>query len=206
MQSVPFRIKFKSKHALLLKNKITRRSPSVTTILVTFQSLSPWLLGCCCGHLRRSEHGIFRNRTYIHSDTVLVLVLFIYPSIHPLSIYLSMALQPFSGLLPLFQFLELFTQSVALNGRCTSPSQGRYLHTGQRKHRINTQTSMPRVGFEPTIPVFERAKTVHAIDRRATAIGLIQYYAPKLFAGVRATFSNKTGILISPVRLLMHPV
>jgi hypothetical protein len=25
-----------------------------------------------------------------------------------------------------------------------------------------TQTSMPRVGLEPTIPVFERAKTVHA--------------------------------------------
>jgi hypothetical protein len=24
---------------------------------------------------------------------------------------------------------------------------------------------MPRVGFEPTAPVFERAKTVHALDR-----------------------------------------
>jgi hypothetical protein len=23
---------------------------------------------------------------------------------------------------------------------------------------------MPQVGFEPTIPVFERAKTVHALD------------------------------------------
>jgi hypothetical protein len=26
---------------------------------------------------------------------------------------------------------------------------------------------MPRVGFETTIPVFERAKTVHALDRAA---------------------------------------
>jgi hypothetical protein len=26
------------------------------------------------------------------------------------------------------------------------------------------QTSKPQVGFEPTIPVFERAKTVHALD------------------------------------------
>jgi hypothetical protein len=26
---------------------------------------------------------------------------------------------------------------------------------------------MPREGFEPTIPVFERAKTVHALDRAA---------------------------------------
>jgi hypothetical protein len=27
------------------------------------------------------------------------------------------------------------------------------------------------VGFEPTIPVFEWAKTVHALDRAATIIG-----------------------------------
>jgi hypothetical protein len=30
---------------------------------------------------------------------------------------------------------------------------------------------MPRVGFESTIPVFERAKTVYALDRAATVIG-----------------------------------
>jgi hypothetical protein len=38
----------------------------------------------------------------------------------------------------------------------------------QNKH---TQTSMPRVGFEHMIPVFERVKTVHALDREATVIG-----------------------------------
>jgi hypothetical protein len=30
---------------------------------------------------------------------------------------------------------------------------------------------MPLVGFEPTIPAFERAKTFHALDRAATVIG-----------------------------------
>jgi hypothetical protein len=30
---------------------------------------------------------------------------------------------------------------------------------------------MRGVGFEPTIPVFERAKTVHDFDRAATVIG-----------------------------------
>jgi hypothetical protein len=30
---------------------------------------------------------------------------------------------------------------------------------------------MTRLGFEPTIPAWERAKTVHASDRAATAIG-----------------------------------
>jgi hypothetical protein len=31
---------------------------------------------------------------------------------------------------------------------------------------------MPRVGFELTIPAFERAKTVHALDCAASVIGL----------------------------------
>jgi hypothetical protein len=30
---------------------------------------------------------------------------------------------------------------------------------------------MPRLGFEPTVPVFEEVKTVHALDRAATVIG-----------------------------------
>jgi ribosomal protein L31E len=33
---------------------------------------------------------------------------------------------------------------------------------------------MPKVGFEPTIPVFERAKTVQALDRAATVIGEVK--------------------------------
>jgi hypothetical protein len=35
---------------------------------------------------------------------------------------------------------------------------------------------MPRVGFQPMIPVFERAKTVHAIDRAATVISTTPAY------------------------------
>jgi hypothetical protein len=34
-----------------------------------------------------------------------------------------------------------------------------------------TQTSMPLVGFEPTVPAFERAKTVHALHRTTTILG-----------------------------------
>jgi hypothetical protein len=30
---------------------------------------------------------------------------------------------------------------------------------------------MPLVVFEPTIPAFERAKVIHALDRAATVIG-----------------------------------
>jgi hypothetical protein len=31
---------------------------------------------------------------------------------------------------------------------------------------------MPLVGFEPTIPALERAKTLHALDRATTVIGI----------------------------------
>jgi hypothetical protein len=65
------------------------------------------------------------------------------------------------------QFLNL-RYSVGLLGRVIRPSQSRYLTQTQNKHK---QTSMPQVGFEPTIPAFERAKTFHALDCAATGIG-----------------------------------
>jgi hypothetical protein len=36
---------------------------------------------------------------------------------------------------------------------------------------------MPRVGFEPTIPAFEQAKTVHALDRAANVTGFCEMQA-----------------------------
>jgi hypothetical protein len=42
---------------------------------------------------------------------------------------------PFLGPGLIFQFLDLFTQTVGLLGRGISPSQGLYLYTGQHKHR-----------------------------------------------------------------------
>jgi hypothetical protein len=66
------------------------------------------------------------------------------------------------------QFLNV-RHSVGLLGRAISPSQDRYLTRTQNKHR---QTSMLLFGFEPTIPAFERSKTVHTLDRTATVRGL----------------------------------
>jgi hypothetical protein len=62
-----------------------------------------------------------------------------------------------------FSLLNL-RQSVGLSGQEISLSQGRYLHSN---------TSMPSVGFESTIPVLERAKTYHVLDRAANVIGII---------------------------------
>jgi hypothetical protein len=40
---------------------------------------------------------------------------------------------------------------------------------------------MPCVGFEPTILALEWAKTVHALDRAATVIGIDKYSSTILY-------------------------
>jgi hypothetical protein len=49
-------------------------------------------------------------------------------------------------------------------------------HRTTQTHNKRTQTSMPPVGFEPTVSVLERAKTLHALDRAATVIGKLTNY------------------------------
>jgi hypothetical protein len=90
-----------------------------------------------------------------------------------LSIYLSIYLWLYSpcGLWP-FQFLNLYT--VGRTPWTGDQHVARLLPTQRttQTQKILTQTSMPRVGFEPMIPVFERAKMVHGLDRAATVIGI----------------------------------
>jgi hypothetical protein len=43
--------------------------------------------------------------------------------------------------------------------------------TQTEKNAYAHQTTMPFVGFEPTIPASERAKMVHVLDRSATVTG-----------------------------------
>jgi hypothetical protein len=62
-------------------------------------------------------------------------------------------------------------------------------HITVQTHEKGKKTSMPRVGFEPTIPVFERGKTVHAPDRAATRIGQ-EFDIAKLIAETH--YSNYT--------------
>jgi hypothetical protein len=111
---------------------------------------------------KRSPH--FETRTYLPT-------------------YLSMALQPFAEPWPLFQFFDLFffIQPVGLLGRVIIPSQGRYLHTGQHKHRINAyRHSCLKLDSNPR-SAFGRAKTVHALDCAATVTGMYEYVRKKIF-------------------------
>jgi hypothetical protein len=51
------------------------------------------------------------------------------------------------------------------------PASRPILHRKTQTWNKRRQTSMPQLGFQPTTPVFEQVKTVHALDNAATVIG-----------------------------------
>jgi hypothetical protein len=83
----------------------------------------------------------------------------------------------FSVLYPDSTYLTVY-DSTALCWALEGGSAGRKaaICTQDSTHKHNTQTSIPRVGFEPPIPAFERVKTVHALDRTATLIAQFYMY------------------------------
>jgi hypothetical protein len=66
-----------------------------------------------------------------------------------------MALPAHSGLRPLIQFRNLFSQTVGLLGRVISPSQGRYLKTGQHTHIPKTHALSSIQTHDPSVRASE---------------------------------------------------
>jgi hypothetical protein len=89
------------------------------------------------------------------------------PSIHP-----PMSLQPFVTPWPLFQFLNLYRIRETPWMGDQPVARPLPTHRAIQTQNKRTETSTPRVGFEPTIPLLERTKKVHALDRAAIVIGL----------------------------------
>jgi hypothetical protein len=67
--------------------------------------------------------------------------------------------------------MDPFRHLVGLLGWGISPAP-RPLPTQDNTTQRNADTSMPRAGFEPAIPIFERPKTVLALDRAAIETGI----------------------------------
>jgi hypothetical protein len=65
-----------------------------------------------------------------------------------------------------FSFLILYTVGSTLLAGDQPVTRPLPTHRAIQTQNKRTQTSVPRVRFEPTIPVFERAKTVHALESR----------------------------------------
>jgi hypothetical protein len=81
-----------------------------------------------------------------------------------------MALQPFVALLPLFSFFIPYTvDRISWTGD-QPVARPLLIHSTIQTQNKRTHTSMPRLGFEPTTIVFERAKRVHALNLVATVI------------------------------------
>jgi hypothetical protein len=81
-----------------------------------------------------------------------------------------MSLQHSVGSWPLFSFLIPYT--VCMTPWTGDQTIARPLSTHRTAQTRNkgTQTSMPRVGFEPTNPMFEQEKNVHASGGTTTLI------------------------------------
>jgi hypothetical protein len=84
-----------------------------------------------------------------------------------------MSLQPFVGPWLHFQFLNL--NAVGRTPWAGDQPVARPLptHGATQTQNKRTQASMPRKEFELTTPVFERAKTVHALDGTANVMGTV---------------------------------
>jgi hypothetical protein len=82
-----------------------------------------------------------------------------------------MALKPFVGSWPLFQFRNYFYTDGRTPWTGDQPViRPLPAHRTAQTQNKRTRTSTSEVGFEPTLPVFKRAKTIHALDRAVTVI------------------------------------
>jgi hypothetical protein len=70
-----------------------------------------------------------------------------------------------------FSFLILYTVCRTLWMWDQPVARTLPTHRTIQTQNKRTQTSMPRVGFEPMTPVFQQTKRVYALDRAAAVIG-----------------------------------
>jgi hypothetical protein len=97
----------------------------------------------------------------------LFIYLFIYLSTY-LSIYLSIYLWLYSPLLGLgrfFRFMIFYIVSTTPRTMNQPAAMTLPAHKSAQTQNKRKQTYIAQVGFEPTIPVFERMTTVHALNR-----------------------------------------
>jgi hypothetical protein len=97
-----------------------------------------------------------------------------------LSIYLSICLSVCGSTalcwsLAAFQFLNMYTVGRTLWTGDQPIARPLPIQGTTQTQNKRTQTSMPWVGFELMTPMFERTKTVHALDGAATLISRHQH-------------------------------
>jgi hypothetical protein len=113
-----------------------------------------------------------------------------------------MALPAHSGPRPLIQFRNHFFTDGRTPWTSDQPV-ARLLpkHRTSQTQNKRTQSSMPLVGFEPTIPASEWAKTVHALDCATTVTGFPSLYVLRKISCLVKIRIDSTLLLLL---LLLH--
>jgi hypothetical protein len=139
--------------------------------------------------------------------------------------FFPLALQPPWALASDFQFYDHFTDGRTpwTSDQLVARPLPRH-RTTQVQNKHTYQTSMPYVGFEPTIQASKRAKTVHSLVRSATVTGrcehvvshiegsdiwLIKYRAMALYLYLRERKWQKNGencVMRSFVLYILHQI
>jgi hypothetical protein len=127
--------------------KLVKHGDNFTFLLLSFISYGKISFGI--GPVWYKSKDLERTKGEYRGSTVLGLW-------GQLFVALGMRLSQHGTSVKRFDFIHLLNlrNSVGFLGRMISPSQGCYLTQIRNKHR---QTSMPRVGFKPTITAFEWA-------------------------------------------------
>jgi hypothetical protein len=112
-----------------------------------------------------------------------------------------MALQPLVGPRPLCSFLILYTVGMTPWAGDQPVARPLPIHMTTRLQNKRTQTSMPRVGLEPTTPVFEQAKTIHALDRASAVTGLINTSSPVCAGAILRVWTRCSAVTSQIIRL-----
>jgi hypothetical protein len=117
---------------------------------------------------------------YLHETLRFIIynIIFKHPVAFRFNLYIVLSINPS---IMHFGLLDLGHSVGPWAGQFVARPLPVHKHRKTRAHsHIHTHThSMPWVGFEPTVPASERAKTMHALDGSATVTGL-SVSVPKL--------------------------
>jgi hypothetical protein len=118
------------------------------------------------------------NQIYLNGDLHVTLIIYWITIQQP---YLSVCLfiylwlyNPLSDIGRFFSFLILYTVGRTPWTGQQAVTRPLSTHRTTQTQNKRTQTSMPWLGFEPTISAFQREKTVHAIDGAALLSAWLQ--------------------------------
>jgi hypothetical protein len=134
-------------------------SPQPSYSVSIYLSLSVWLSGWLSLSLSLSLSVCLSSWLYAYLSIYLSIYLWIYSPCEPWPFF--------------FRFLSLYTDGRTPWTGDRPVARPLPTHRTTQTQNKRTQTSIPWVRFELTIPMFERAKKVHALDRAVTVIGLI---------------------------------